>query len=98
MLFTPTRTYPMPHVGPGPVNAVSQAGGFLITETIRTVGLGVALSETMAPWKRPFSTHDPGKILLDFAAVLVLGGGPLSDLDNIRDEPSMNTLILNRTR
>lgn len=45
----PTRTYPMPHVRPRPVNAASQAGGLLITETIRTVGLDQTLGEALAP-------------------------------------------------
>lgn len=54
-----TRTYPKPHIQSGLVNAVSQAGGLLITEIIRTLGLDKALGDAMTPWRKPYATHDP---------------------------------------
>lgn len=84
-----TRTYPMPHIQSGPVNATAQAGGLLITDTIGATGLDQALKTALAPWKKPYATHDPAKVLLDLATTLTLGGDTLSDLDIIRDEPDV---------
>lgn len=64
------RLYPRPTVVPGPVSAVGQAGGVLLTETIRSSGLGAGLSAGLARWRRPTAVHDPGKVLLDLAVML----------------------------
>ena len=42
---------------------VSGAGGVLLTRTAATVGLDSALSAALAPWRRPLTRHDPGKVL-----------------------------------
>jgi len=54
------RLYPRPMV----VSAVGQAGGVLLTETIRAAGLDVALSAGLARWRRPGAVHDPAKVVL----------------------------------
>ncbi|WP_202976064.1 transposase [Rothia uropygialis] len=46
----------------------------LLTETIRATGLDQSLSVALALWRRPLAQHDPGKILLDLALTLAMGG------------------------
>ena len=85
----PTRTYPGLHIDTRPSNAVGQAGGMLLTETVHASGLGHHLKTALAPWKKPFAIHDPAKILLDLAITLGLGGDALSDTTAVRDEPDL---------
>ena len=70
-------------------SAVSQAGGVLLTSTVRTAGLDVALSEALAPWRPQLARHDPAKVLLDLALTLALGGDTCSDLAVVRGEPAV---------
>jgi Transposase DDE domain group 1 len=42
---------------------VSQAGGILLTETLRVTGLGRSLSAALERWRAPRAVHDPGKIM-----------------------------------
>ena len=58
-----TGLYPRVHVDTAKVAAVAQAGGVLLTETIRAAGLDRALSEALVGWRKPLAVHDPGKIL-----------------------------------
>jgi hypothetical protein len=85
----PTRTYPRLHIDTAPSNAVGQAGGMLLTETVHTSGLGHHLKQALAAWKKPFAIHEPGKILTDVAITLALGGDALSDSSVLRDEPDL---------
>lgn len=84
-----TGLYPRVHVDIAPVTAVGQAGGVLLTETGRATGLDTALSAALAPWRKPWAVHDPGKVLLDLAVSLALGGDTLSDIDTLRAEPEL---------
>lgn len=59
--------------------AASQAGAVLLVETVRKSGLDQAISAALAPWRRPRAVHDPGKILLDVALAVALGGDCLAD-------------------
>ncbi|MDF2434621.1 MAG: hypothetical protein JWP44_4252 [Mucilaginibacter sp.] len=68
---------------------VSQAGGVLLAETVRKTGLDTAISATLAPWRKPRAVHDPGKVLLDLALTVVLGGDCLSDIGVLRAEPAL---------
>ena len=70
------RFYPRPTVVSGSVSAVGQAGGVLLTETIRAAGL--------ARWRRPGAVHDPAKVVLDLAVTLALGGDCLADVAVMR--------------
>jgi len=81
--------YPRPVVRSGQVSAVGQAGGVLLTETIRSSGLGAGLSAGLARWRRPTAVHDPGKVLLDLAVMLPLGGDCLADVNLLRVEPGV---------
>ena len=84
-----TGSYPRVHVDTAKVTAVGQAGGILLTETIRAAGLDRALSEALSRWRKPLAVHDPGKIICDLAMSLVLGGEALSDLATLRAEPGV---------
>ncbi|WP_326763658.1 IS1380 family transposase (plasmid) [Streptomyces sp. NBC_01591] len=68
---------------------VSQAGGVLLAETVRKTGLDTAISAALAPWRKPRAVHDPGKILLDLALAVALGGDCLSDVAVLRAEPAL---------
>jgi hypothetical protein len=68
---------------------VSQAGAVLLVETVRKSGLDGALSAALAPWRRPRAVHDPGKILLDVALAVALGGDCLADVAMLRAEPGV---------
>jgi hypothetical protein len=68
---------------------VSQAGGVLLTETARAVGLDQALSAALAPWRSPNAVHDPAKVLLDLAVMLAVGGDCLADIAVLRAEPGV---------
>jgi hypothetical protein len=68
---------------------VSQAGGLLLTETVRVVGLDRALSAALARWRPRDAVHDPAKILVDLAVTLALGGDCMADVALLRAEPGV---------
>ena len=84
-----TGLYPRVHVDTAKVTAVAQAGGVLLTETIRAAGLDRGLSAALRPWRKPMAVHDPGKILLDLAISLAIGGDCLADIAQLRAEPAV---------
>lgn len=81
--------YPRVRVEGGGRGTVSQAGAVLLVETVRTSGLDTAVSAAMAPWRKPRTVHDPGKILLDVALAVALGGDCLADIGMVRAEPDV---------
>jgi hypothetical protein len=68
---------------------VSQAGSVLLIETARKIGLDLAISAALAPWRKPRAVHDPGKALLDLALAVALGGDCLADIALPRAEPAV---------
>ncbi|MFI0771567.1 transposase [Streptomyces sp. NPDC021218] len=68
---------------------VSQAGAVLLVETVRKSGLDSAMSAALAPWRKARAVHDPGKILLDVALAVALGGDCLADFEVLRAEPGV---------
>ena len=78
--------YPVVGVECGDVPAVGLAGARLLTETSRVTGLGDELSRVLSAWRRWWAVHDPGKIILDLAVCVALGGRCLSDLSLLRCE------------
>lgn len=58
-------------------------------ETVRKVGLDRATSAALAPWRKPRAVHDPGKVLLDVALAVALGGDCLADVGMLRAEPAV---------
>lgn len=69
--------------------AAGQAGGVLLTDTIRVSGLGAGLSAGLSRWRKPTAVHDPAKIVLDLAVSLALGGDCLADVAVLRAEPGI---------
>lgn len=80
-------SYPHVRVQGGGGAVVSQAGGVLLVETARKSGLDTAISAALMPWRKPRAVHDPGKVLLDVALAVALGGDCLSDVAMLRAEP-----------
>ncbi len=66
---------------------VSQGGAVELVETVRIVGLDRALAEALVPWRKPNAAHNPGKIIIDLALSLAVGGDCLADIAVLRDQP-----------
>ncbi|MDO0934786.1 IS1380 family transposase [Streptomyces sp. DG2A-72] len=81
--------YPRVRVQDDGRQVVSQAGSVLLVETVRKTGLDQAISRALAPWRKPRAVHDPGKILLDVALAVALGGDCLADVAMLRAEPAV---------
>jgi hypothetical protein len=82
-------SYPHVRVEGSGRQVVSQAGAVLLVETVRKTGLDTAISAALAPWRKPRAVHDPGKILLDVALAVALGGDCLADIGMLRAEPAV---------
>ncbi|MGY4745937.1 IS1380 family transposase [Streptomyces sp. ATMOS53] len=85
----PISSYPRVRVQGDGRQVVSQAGAVLLLETVRKTGLDQAISAALAPWRKPRAVHDPGKILLDVALAVALGGDCLADVAMLRCEPAL---------
>ncbi len=70
-------------------SVVPNAGAVLLLRTAETIGLDAALSKALKPWRRPLARHDPGKILLDLAVSLAVGGDCLADMAQLRGAPEV---------
>jgi hypothetical protein len=68
----------------GGESLVSHAGGTLLVETARRSGLAAELSAGLGRWRRPAARHDPGKIVLDLAIAVALGGDAAADIAVLR--------------
>jgi hypothetical protein len=88
-----SRFYPRVQVDTAEVPAVGQAGGVLLTDTVAAAGLDTALAAALAPWRKPLAIHDPGKVVLDLALTLALGGDCLADIGLLRAEPGVYGLV-----
>lgn len=88
-----TGFYPSVRVDAAGDGVVSQAGGAILTSMVKASGLAAGLSEALEPWRKPFATHDPGKILADLALSLAMGGDSVSDVDRLRNQPEVYGLI-----
>ena len=66
---------------------ISSSGALLLKEAIRVAGLDRGLCEALAPWRPARAQHDPGKVLLDLATAVALGGDCLSDIAAVRAQP-----------
>jgi len=77
----------------GGESLVSQAGGTLLVETARGSGLARELSSWLGRWRRPFAVHDPGKITLDLAVAVALGGDAACDMAVLRAEAGVFGLV-----
>ena len=81
--------YPRVKADVRPVGAVGNAGGVLLAETVRAVGLDGFLSEALSRWRKPLAVHDPAKVVTDLAIALALGGDALADVGLLRGEPGI---------
>jgi len=68
---------------------VSSSGGLLLREAARVAGLDRALSVALGPWRARRAVHDPGKVLLDLATAVALGGDCAADLALVRAQPAL---------
>jgi Transposase DDE domain group 1 len=66
---------------------ISSSGGVLLREATRVARLDRELSEALAPWRAARAVHDPGKVLLDVATAVALGGDCVGDLAVVRAQP-----------
>ena len=81
--------YPRVQVDTSACAAVGQSGGVLLVETIRTSGIDAGLSAALQRWRKPLAVHEPGKIVLDLAMSLAVGGDCLADVNLLRAEPTV---------
>jgi hypothetical protein len=74
---------------PARESLISSSGALLLKETSRVTGLGRGLSRALSPWRPVRASHDPGKVLLDVALAVALGGDCLADVAAIRSQPQV---------
>jgi len=85
----PTGCYPRLTVDTSAKRVVSQAGAVLLVATAGKVGLDRELSAALVPWRKQWAVLDPGKILLDLAIGVAIGGDCLADIGLLRAEPAV---------
>jgi len=85
------KASPAPSVVLDPVreSLISSSGALLLREAIRVAGLDRGLSKALAPWRPGRAEHDPGKVLLDLATAVSLGGDCLADIAAVRAQPTI---------
>jgi hypothetical protein len=84
-----SRCYPGLAVDGRGSRLVPNAGAVLLLRTAEAVGLDAALSAAIGPWRAPLARHDPGKVLLDLAVSLAIGGDCLADVAQLRAAPEV---------
>jgi len=89
----PTGFYPSLNVDTTAKRVVSHGGAVLLAATAVKVGLDRGLSSALRPWRRPLAVHDPGKVLLDLAISVAIGGDSLADIAQVRAEPAVFGLV-----
>lgn len=85
------KANPVPSVVLDPVreSLISSSGALLLRETIRVAYLDRGLSLALSPWRPGRAEHDPGKVLLDLATAVALGGDCLADIAAVRAQPEV---------
>ena len=61
----------------------------MLVETARASGLGRLLAYALARWRAPRAAHDPGRVVLDLAVAIALGGDCLADVAVVRAQPEL---------
>ena len=84
-----TARHPKIMVSADGTGIVSQAGGLLLTQTLRVTGLDRGLSAALERWRPARAVHSPGKIITDLAVALALGGDCLADIAMLRAQPEL---------
>ena len=73
----------------GRESLMSSAGAALLLQTAQVSGLAAGLSQGLSPWRPARSVHDPGKMVLDLAVAIALGGDCLADAAVLRAQPEL---------
>ena len=73
----------------GRESLMSSAGAALLLQTAQVSGLAAGLSQGLSPWRPARSVHDPGKMVLDLAVAIALGGDRLADAAVLRAQPEL---------
>jgi hypothetical protein len=68
---------------------VSQAGSLLLTRALRVTGLDRGLDAGLERWRPARAVHSPGKVIIDLAVALALGGDCLADVAMLRAQPEL---------
>jgi hypothetical protein len=84
---------PLLVLDPARESLVSSGGGLLLRRTIDLSGLARSLSKALTPWASSRTVHDPGKVLLDVATAVALGGDCLADVAVVRAQPEVFGLV-----
>lgn len=84
-----TSPYPRVSASATGTGVVSHAGAALLLRTAEKTGLTTALTTELAPYRKPLARHDPGKIALDLATALAIGGDCLADIAQLRAHPEI---------
>ncbi|WP_138998023.1 IS1380 family transposase [Rhodococcus zopfii] len=84
-----TSPYPRVSASATGTGVVSHAGAALLLRTAEKTGLAAALTTELAPYRKPLARHDPGKIVLDLATALAIGGDCLADIAQLRAHPEI---------
>lgn len=84
-----TGWYPSLRVDGSAERVVSVAGSVLLVKTATAVGLDRGLATALAPRRKPHAVHDPGKVLLDLALAVAIGGDCLADIGQLRSVPAV---------
>lgn len=88
-----TGPYPASTVDGAGSSVVPHAGSTVLLRTAQAVRLTSVLAEALTPWRKPLARHDPGKIVLDLAVSLAIGGDCLADLAQLRAAPEVFGLV-----
>jgi Transposase DDE domain group 1 len=81
--------YPSFAVDADGTGVVSPAGTTLLLRAAEKTGPTSAISAALKPWRKPLATHDPGKIVMDLAVSVALGGDAAADMALLRTEPGV---------
>jgi hypothetical protein len=73
----------------GRESLISSSGASLLLQRAQVSGLTSGLSHQLRPWRAPRSVHDPGRMLLDLAMSIALGGDCLADAAVVRAQPEL---------
>ena len=84
-----TSSYPKLSVDTTGNALVSQAGAITLIRTAEKTSLTKVLSDALSPWRKPATQHNPGKIILDLALSLAVGGDCLADIATLREQPAV---------
>jgi len=88
-----TSCYPSLSVDATGRGVVSHAGAAVLLRAAERAGLTGQLSDALASWRKPLASHDPGKVVLDLAVALAMGGDCLADVALLRAEPGVFGMV-----